>query len=190
MSTAEKMHIKIQSYVQKLERFADRWWYPPFIGLLAGLDSIFIVIPNDGILIASSMLVPRRWVIYALCVSVGSTIGAVTLGVLVERMGLPWVMDLFPGIEQSSAWMWSETFFGKYGIWIVFAVGASPFLQQPVVILAALAHTPVLEFTLALFVGRFLKFNLMAYLGSHSPKLLKKIWGIKSELKDAGVKID
>ncbi len=190
MSTAEKIHLRIQTYVQKLERFTDRWWYAPFIGLLAALDSIFIVIPNDGILIASSMLFPRRWALYALFVSVGSTAGAVTLGLLVERMGLPWVMEFFPGIEQTTAWMWSETFFVKYGIWIVFAVGASPFLQQPVVILAALAHTPTLEFTIALFVGRFLKFNLMAYLGSHSPKLLKRIWGLKGELKDAGVKID
>jgi membrane protein YqaA with SNARE-associated domain len=190
MSTSEKLHATIQYYVQKLERFADRWWYPPLIGLLAALDSIFIVIPNDGILVASSMLIPRRWALFALCVSVGSTAGAVTLGILVEKMGLPWVLELFPGIQASTAWTWSDNFFGKYGIWIVFAVGASPLLQQPVVILAALAHTPILEFTAALFIGRFLKFNLMAYLGSHSPKLVKKLWGMKGELKDAGVKID
>ncbi|MCM2349440.1 MAG: hypothetical protein NDI69_05415 [Bacteriovoracaceae bacterium] len=63
-------------------------------------------------------------------------------------------------------------------------------MQQPVIILSALANTPLIDLAAVIFAGRFLKFNLMAYLGSHSPRLLKKMWGMKDELKDVGVKIE
>jgi membrane protein YqaA with SNARE-associated domain len=87
-------------------------------------------------------------------------------------------------------WVKTEEFFGKYGLLVVFVVGATPLSQQPIIILAALANTPFAKLAPILFAGRFLKFMLMAYLGSHSPRLLKKMWGVKSELKDAGIKVD
>lgn len=184
------MHSLIQKYVQKLEQYADRVWYPPLIGLLAALDNIIVVIPNDGILVASSMLVPKRWAIYAINISIGSTIGAMALHLIVQHQGLPWVLEFFSGVDQTVVWKWTEDFFDKYGLIVVFIVGASPLLQQPAIILSALANTPILEMAAVIFIGRFIKFNIMAYLASHSPKYLKKIWGIKDELKDAGVKID
>ncbi len=190
MTLRAKFHIKIQNYVQKLEQFADRAWYPPLLALLSALDNLIIIIPNDGILIASSMLIPKRWAIYAISISIGSTVGALSLSILVEHQGLPWVLEFYPGLDQSQMWLLTDQFFEKYGLFVVFVVGLSPVMQQPVIILAALAHTPPLELTAALFAGRFLKFNLLAYLGSHSPKLLKKFWGMKDELKDAGVKIE
>jgi hypothetical protein len=63
-------------------------------------------------------------------------------------------------------------------------------MQQPVIIHSALANTPLPELAAVIFAGRFIKFNIMAYLGSHSPRLLKKMWGMKGELKDAGIKIE
>lgn len=190
MAISEKLHTKIQTYVQKLEQFADRAWYPPFIGLLSALDNLIVIIPNDGILVASSMLVPKRWAMFALCISIGSTLGAVALSFVVEHQGLPWVLEFFPGLDKSQMWIWTEQFFDKYGLFVVFAVGASPLMQQPVIILSALANTPLPELAAVIFAGRFLKFNLMAYLSSHSPRLLKKMWGMKGELKDAGIKIE
>lgn len=190
MTTSEKLHAKIQTYIQKMEQYADRIWYPPLICLLAALDNLIVIIPNDGILVASSMLIPKRWAIFALSISIGSTLGAVLLSLMVEHQGLPWVLDLFPGIDKTQMWLWTEEFFDKYGLFVVFAIGASPLMQQPVIILSALANTPLIEFTSVIFAGRFLKFLFMAYLGSHSPRLLKKMWGMKDELKDAGVKIE
>lgn len=190
MDVSEKLHAKVQTYVQKLEQFADRIWYPPLILLLSALDNLIIIIPNDGILVASSMLVPKRWAIFALSISIGSTLGAVLLSVVVEHQGLPWVQEFFPGIDKSQMWIWTEEFFDRYGLYVVFFIGVSPLMQQPVIILSALANTPLFELAAVIFAGRFIKFNLMAYLGSHSPRLLKKMWGMKSELKDAGIKIE
>jgi membrane protein YqaA with SNARE-associated domain len=190
MTLSDKLHSQIKLYVHKLEQFADRPWYPALIGLLAALDNLIIIIPNDGILVASTLLIPRRWMIFALFISIGSALGAILLGLVTQSQGLPWVLEYFPGIDQTQVWKWTEEFFNQYGLYVVFAVGASPLLQQPVVILAALSQTPLLELSAVIFAGRFIKFNIMAYVASHSPRLLKKMWGMKSELKDVGVKID
>lgn len=190
MTKSAKLHAKIRIYVQKLEQYADRMWYPPLIGFLAALDNLIIIIPNDGILIGSSMLIPRRWAIFAISVAIGSSVGAVALGLLVEHQGLPWILEFFPGIDNTQIWSWTDKFFGKYGLLLVFAIGLSPLMQQPVIILAALAHTPLLSLAVVIFAGRLIKFLVFAFLGSHSPRLLKKMWGLKDELEDAGVKID
>lgn len=187
---APKFHEKIQKYVTNLEKFADRAWYPPLIGFLAALDSLVMIIPTDGILIASTMIIPRRWPIHAICVTIGSTLGALILSALVEYEGLPFILKYYPSIIETSTWAWTEQVFEKYGLLLVFAIGASPLMQHPVVILAGLADTPLLPLAAAIFTGRAIKYAVMAYLASHSPKMLKKIWGLQTELKDAGIKID
>ncbi len=183
------MQEEIRRWVQILQRYVDRVWYPPLIGALAALDNLVIVIPNDGILISSSMLVPKRWFILALSVALGSTLGAMVLATLVESQGMPWILDLWPGINETKNWALSMQFFEQYGLLLVFAVAITPLMQQPAVILASLANTPLLHLAVVIFTGRFLKFLFMAYLGSHAPRLLKRLWGVGSELEDAGVKL-
>ncbi len=190
MTSSDKLHTQIQSYIKKLETFADRLWYAPLIGILAALDNFIIIIPNDGILVASSMLIPKRWVLFAVSITIGSTIGAMALSYAVKAGGLPWVLHYYPDIDNSFMWTWTSNFFDKYGLLVVFAVALSPIMQQPVIILSALAKTPYLELAIVIFVGRLIKFLIMSYLGSHSPQLLKRLWGMKGELKDVGIKIE
>ena len=83
----------------------------------------------------------------------------------------------------------SVEFFEKYGLLLVFFVAVTPLIQQPAVILASLANTPLVELAVVVFTGRFIKFLIMAYVGSHAPQMLSKLWGLKDELRDAGVKI-
>lgn len=186
---SEKLHERIRTSVKWLQRYTDRIWYPPLIGFLAALDNLIVIIPNDGILISSSMLVPRRWLTLALFVAIGSTIGALVLAGLVEHQGLPWILDMYPGITESRTWTMSMEFFERYGMLLVFAVAVTPFMQQPAVIFASLAKTPLLELAAVIFIGRFIKFLIMAYVGSHAPRLVKKLWGVKEELRDVGIKV-
>lgn len=186
---SEKLHEKITQYIKLLQRHTDRFWYPPLIGFLAALDNLVVVIPNDGILISSSMLIPKRWFGLALSVAIGSTVGAMVLASLVEFHGLPWILEAYPGINETKSWAWTVDFFEKYGLLLVFAVAVTPFVQQPAVILATLADTPLFELAAVIFSGRFIKFLIMAYVGSHAPALLSKMWGLKGELKDVGVEV-
>ncbi|GIL17844.1 MAG: hypothetical protein BroJett040_15950 [Oligoflexia bacterium] len=186
---SEKMHEKIRTYVHGLQTYADRIWYPPMIGFLAAIDNLVLIIPTDGILISSSMLIPKRWLTFALNVAIGSTLGGLVLASLVEFHGLPWVLQMYPGVNETHIWAFCEEFFHQYGLLLVFIVALTPFIQQPAVILAGLANTSLLQLVTVLFVGRLIKFLIMSYLGSHAPRLLKKLWGLKGELKDAGVQI-
>ena len=111
--------------------------------MLAALDNFVIIIPNDGILISSSMLTPRRWFTLALGVAIGSTLGAIILAAFVETQGLEWILEIYPGINETKSWIWTENFFERYGMILVFVVAIAPFMQQPVIIMASLAETPL-----------------------------------------------
>lgn len=189
MKLTENFHNRIRRYVNILQKYTDRIWYPPFIGTLAALDNIVIIIPNDGILISSSMLTPRRWFTLALSVAVGSTLGAILLAAFVETQGLERILEMYPGINETKSWIWTEGFFHKYGMILVFAVAITPFMQQPIIIIASLAEMPLSLLAAIIFSGRFIKFLLMAYAGAHAPRFLNKIWLAKGELNDAGVDV-
>lgn len=189
MGLAEKFHIRIRKYIKILQKYADRIWYPPLIGMLAALDNIVIIIPNDGILISSSMLTPRRWFTLALSVAVGSTFGAIILATFVETQGLEWILEMYPRINETKSWIWTENFFERYGLLLVFIVAITPLMQQPAIILASLAETPLFLLATIIFPGRFIKFLVMAYVGSHAPRFLNKMWVLKGELNEVGINI-
>lgn len=190
MMLKQKIHSKIRLYSQKLQRFTDRAWYPPVVGLLAMLDTFFVVIPTDGLLVSSCMITPRRWFILAVNATIGSTLGGTLLAVLVSYHGLPFILEIYPGIDQSSTWLWCVGFIEKFGLLLVFAVAATPLPQQPAVILASIAQSSIFHIFLVVLFGRFVKYVVMAYISSHAPRLISKLWGVKGELDDAGVTLN
>lgn len=187
---SQKMHTRISNYIKSLQQFTDRLWYAPFIGLLAAIDNFIIVIPNDGILISSAMLTPKRWHMLAISVAVGSTLGALALAAVVELQGLPWILETYPGINETKTWILASEFFTKYGLLLVFLVALAPIAQQPAVLIAGLANTPLFDLAAVVFTGRLIKFLIMAYAGAHAPRLLTRMWGLKGEMKDAGIKLE
>lgn len=172
-----------------MQKFADRIWYPPFVGLLAALDNFVVVIPTDGILISSSMLKPKRWFILGVNIAAGSTLGAILLAAFVETRGLEWILEMYPGVNQTQSWIWTKNFFDQYGLILVFLIALTPLMQQPIIIIASLAQKPLLLLAAIIFSGRIIKFLLIAYVGSHAPQFLNKLWGIKGDLNNAGVDI-
>ena len=176
--------------MQKLQRYADRWWYAPLIATLAFVDTFLVIVPNDGILISSSIIRPRRWILFAVSITIGSTLGGLALLALLEMKGVPWVLELYPGIAQTATWIWTTDFFSKYGLYLIFAIAMTPTFQQPGIIIAGMAGTSILEMGIVMFIGRLLKFLFMSYIGSHAPGFLEKLWGVRGELKNVGIKID
>jgi membrane protein YqaA with SNARE-associated domain len=180
----------ISTWIQKLQRFTNRPWYPPAVGALAAVDNLVLVIPTDGILISSSMLTPKRWLFLSFCTALGSTVGALMLSLVVQMYGLDIILKFAPDIQETESWIWTFNFFKIYGLYLVFFVAATPLVQQPAVILATLAGNPLWSLLLVIFIGRGLKFMLMSWVASHAPNLLKKMWGLKSEMKEVGLNID
>jgi membrane protein YqaA with SNARE-associated domain len=187
---SKKYHRSIKKYVKKLQRFANRFWFPPLLLTLALLDALVIIIPTDGILISSSMLIKKRWGPFALSVAIGSTIGALILVYFVHHHGLQKILEFYPTIDQSQAWKWTLNFFNQYGLLVVFLIGVTPLTQQPILIMAALSNISFFPLALIILISRLIKFSVMAYIASHTPRLLSKLWGVKDEMQDAGVKIE
>lgn len=183
----KKLKPLITRAVKLFQHYISRAWYLPMLSLLAFLDNFLVVIPTDGILISSSMLRPQKWIYFSFFVAVGSAIGALCLALIIEFYGIHVVEYFFPNIQSSSAWIRTQAFFEDYGLWLLFAVAVTPFTQQPAVILAVFAGVPVLQIFVIGFFGRWLKFSLMAYVGSHMPHLIKRIWGAKDELHEVGI---
>ena len=177
----------ISQKVSLLQRFANRTWYPLLVGFLAALDNIILIVPNDGILISSSMLTPKRWWQLALFTSIGSTVGALALCLLVKTFGLDFILTIFPKAQESQTWIWTLEFFDKWGIGLVFLVAVAPMPQQPAVVLASLSHIPVGLLIMTIFVGRLIKFTIMSWVASHTPNLLKKMWGLRGEMTEVGI---
>ena len=185
----QKLHSLMTEYLKLLQRYADRFWFAPLIGFLSALDNFVIVIPNEGILISSSMVIPKRWFIFALSVAIGSTLGALALVALVELQGLPFILKIFPGINETSLWAIMLKLFESYGLVFIFFVSITPIAQQPSIILASLANIPLFKLAAAVFLGRSIKFFILAYAATHAPRFLSKIWGVKKELKEVGVEL-
>ncbi|MES2801907.1 MAG: hypothetical protein V4654_05400 [Bdellovibrionota bacterium] len=183
----DKLKHLITHAVKLLQHYINHVWYLPMLSLLAFLDNFLVIVPTDGILISSSMLRPQKWFYFSIFVAAGSAIGALGLAYIIDIYGIQIVESLFPNIQTSSAWIRTQEFFSEYGLWLLFAVSATPFTQQPAIILAVLAGVPILQIFLIALLGRWLKFTLMAYVGSHAPHLLKKFWGVQGELKEVGI---
>lgn len=190
MKIIKRFQIKMLTWIKKIQTYTDKGWYPWLIAFLAALDNLVVIIPNDGILISSSMLSPKRWFNFSLWMAIGSTFGAMILASIVKFYGLPLILEFFPTFTQTDAWNLSQEFFQQYGLLMVLIVAITPLTQHPAVILASMANVSFYHLAVVIFIGRFVKFLVMAYIGSHTPHLIKKIWGVRSELDEVGLKVD
>lgn len=184
------MKKRLHHWYQTMRQYADRWWYAPLIGALAFADLFVIVIPTDGLLISAVMLAPRRWFTKSVIVALGSSLGAVALVFLLHEHGLPLLLKIAPGIDQSHAWIWSQHLMEQWGIWALFLIGVSPFMQHPAIALAALAHMPVWSVFWAVFIARVIKYAFLGWIATHAPKMLERLWGLDADLKEIGVNQD
>ena len=174
----------LHKWIGELQRHAQAWWYAPLIAILAGLDHFIVIIPTDGLLVSGVLLNPRRWVITFLCIAVGSSVGAVALAWAVKVYGLPFILAIAPSMVETSSWQWTERFMTEYGSLALFGVAASPLIQQPAIILAALSPAPLSKIFLVFLLGRLVKFLVLGWVASHTPHLVRRLWGVRREVEE------
>jgi membrane protein YqaA with SNARE-associated domain len=179
---SKKYNRMLQIFFKRMQNKTQKFWYAPLVSFLAFVDNFLIIVPTDSILISSTMLAPKKWMRFALFMGIGSSVGALLLAFMVELKGTEIILSFFPKINQTFAWEVSEIFLKKYGLFFVFLIGISPLMQQPAIILAALASPSLISLGIAIFSGRLLKFIFLAYLASHAPKYLANLWGVNRML--------
>lgn len=182
------MTTRLKHWFQTLQKYGDSIWYAPLVAVLAALDSFIVIVPTDGLLVGASILGPRRWIYNALVITIGSTLGAVALAALIQQHGLPFLLNIVPGVDQSQVWHWTDQAMDNWGAIALFLFALSPLMQHPAVALAALAGMPLMEMFWIIFAGRIIKYTALSWISSHAPRLLHKLWGMDDELKDVGLK--
>lgn len=178
---------KIVTKVQSLQKYVSKWWYGPLLFVCAGIDHYVLVFPILGMMVSSVFIAPKKWLSIGMWSACGSWLGAWLLSWIAQSQGLAFVESQFPLMMESSAWQLAEKFFSQFGVWIVFLGGLAPMPQQPTVIIAALAGTPLLEIGAYLLLARLIKFGLLAYLASHAPEKLSRYREVKTELEELHV---
>ena len=137
-------------------RFAER-----YLAALSFAESSFFPIPVD-VMLAPMVLVERKkaWR-YATIATVFSVLGGVAgyiIGVVAFEMIEPWLRES----HYWSAYETSTDWFDRYGVWVVFAAGFSPFPYKVFTIAAGVAALNLPLFIVASVIGRGARFFLVA----------------------------
>ena len=176
------MQEQLRNWLLRLEKHADRPWYIPTIALLAGLDLFVVIIPTDGLLVTSALLLPKKWMRLACFVSLGSALGALCLTVAIQYWGHDFLEHLGVGALGSDSWTyWSEVLH-RFGWLALVGLAAGPLPLQPGTVVAAVGNVPPSEVFTFILLGRLMKYLLLSWVATHAPNLLSRFWGLKSEV--------
>ncbi|MGK5083142.1 VTT domain-containing protein [Bdellovibrionota bacterium FG-1] len=163
----------IKSALTSLTNFASHRWYLPLVALLSGIDAFVFFIPNEALLIPAVMARPKNWLRVAAWVSLGSALGATLFSQLCGSFG-PRVIEFFaPHLTESENWRKAITLVHQYGLPGVTLASLSPAPQHAAVAIAGLAHLSWAGIFCAVFIGRFIKYGVIAWLTVSAPKAVK-----------------
>jgi len=133
---------------------------------LAGLsfaESSFFPVPPDVVLMPMSLSQPQKAMRFAWITTLFSVLGGL-FGYAMGYWGFealyPWLVEL--GYDHKIKQV--QDFFEDYGVWIVFIAGFSPIPYKLFTVTAGAAQMALLPFVVASFVGRGLRFFLVAWL--------------------------
>ena len=134
---------------------------PLFLGVLSFAESSFFPIPPDVMLAPMCLASPKRAWWFALLTTLTSVAG----GLFGYAIGYSAIDAITPWLQQSSYWPAYQTsveWFGKWGFWAVVVAGFSPIPYKVFTIAAGALSMALLPFAIASFVGRGLRFFLVA----------------------------
>jgi membrane protein YqaA with SNARE-associated domain len=149
--------------------------YPLLVGSVALLLTVSMTIPFASILIAAVLLRPAHWKAIALLSSVGSAAGGLIIYMFFHHLGWIYVVEAYPELLQSKAWIDATRWVSSYGVWALLVVAASPLPQTPALIFTAVSRLPPAEVFLALLIGKSLKYGVYAWLAATFPDYFHRI---------------
>jgi len=134
---------------------------PWYLGGVSFAESSFFPIPPDVMLAPMSLASPARAWRYALITTLASVAGGLAgyaIGYFAFDALEPWLRDSNYWANYQTAVAWFE----KYGFWAVFVAGFSPIPYKAFTLAAGALSMAILPFALASFIGRGLRFYLVA----------------------------
>ena len=146
-------------------RWARHPHAPWYLGGLSFAESSFFPIPPDVMLAPMSLAQPRRAVWFATLTTLASVLGGMfgyLIGVFAFELVQPWLEEG----RYAATFTLAKQWFDEWGFLAIFAAGFSPIPYKVFTITAGVVSMAFLPFLLASFIGRGLRFYLVALLMS------------------------
>jgi membrane protein YqaA with SNARE-associated domain len=172
----------IEELVNWSRKLASRDSFPTWLAAIAAVDLFVSFFPVDALVTAGALARPKRWFRAALFASLGSAIGAVTLGALTGHFGAPIVQWLGTrSVSFAHALSAAGELIDRYGPWMIGPYAASFLPLQAAAAVYGLTHGELVPAFLAIAAGRFAKYGLFAYLASHAPSLIPSSYRVQPD---------
>lgn len=175
---------RLVRWFARIEQYSDRWWYHLAIALFAALDLFIVVVPTEGILVTTVLMRPRRWILTFLWISFGCGMGALGMASLMRHFGEPMLQVFFSSTMQTETWSEILGLIERYGTEGLLLIALGPFPQAPAVAFCGLTHMPLANIFFCIFIGRSVKYGLLAWITLHSPKLIRRLRGVYREVDE------
>ena len=135
-----------------------------FLFLVSFAESSFFPIPPDVMIIPMVLATPNKaWRIAGLA-TVASVLGGY-FGYIIgagffDLIAKP-ILEMYNALEQFQEF---EDYYHKFGVWIVFAAGLTPFPYKIITIASGVVHLDLFVFTVASILARGMRFFFVAWL--------------------------
>ena len=156
---------KIDLLIEKAKYNAKKPLAEKILGFVSLIESIIFPIPVDPFLAGLTLAAPEKVLKFALFCTIGSVIGGV----------VGWLLGYFigPSIENillNIPWFTEEKFmsvksaYNENGMLIIFLGAFTPLPYKIITITSGMAGINIIGFVLISFVGRGIRFFMVAYL--------------------------
>ena len=157
------------SLIRTLTRRADHPAFPGFVALVALAATLSMTIPFATLLVGATLMAPKRWKSIALCSSLGAAIGAGLLYLVFHHLGWARLFESYPDVVRSLAWSEATRWLTNYGVTSLLLIAALPLPLTPALMFVGISRLPVVEVVLALWLGKYVKYSVYAWLASAFP---------------------
>jgi membrane protein YqaA with SNARE-associated domain len=142
-------------------RWARHPHAPWYLGGLSFAESSFFPIPPDVMLAPMSLAKPQRAVWFATLTTITSVLGGM-FGYLIGMFAFELVEPLLQEGRYAATFELAQSWFDAWGFLAIFAAGFSPIPYKVFTIAAGVIGMAFLPFVIASFIGRGLRFYLVA----------------------------
>ena len=129
------------------------------LGLMAFIESSIFPIPPDVLLIAMSLSLPHKALLFALICTVFSTLGGAVGYALGKYGGKPIFYRIFK--KKAHYLTKAENLYSKYGVWAVLGAAFTPLPYKVFTITSGIFSLSFPKFMLASFIGRGARFFIV-----------------------------
>lgn len=143
-------------------RWAEHKLAPRVLAIITFAESVFFPIPPDVLLAPMVLAKPMKAWHYATLTTVASVIGGVVGYALGYFVFDAWIQPIITEVGYQAKMDRAIAWFEEWGVWVVFLAGFTPIPYKVFTLTAGFMQMMFLPFLIASFIGRGMRFFLVA----------------------------